>query len=199
MPGARRAGVIFTELPLEGAFVLDVELIEDERGAFARTFCTEELAARGLEPAVAQCSISQNRARGTLRGMHLQHAPHEETKLVRCSRGAIFDAVVDLRPESASLGRWAAVELTAERQNALYVPRGFAHGFLTLEDHTQVDYVISTPYAPDASVGIRWDDPGIGIEWPFEPVVMSARDRSLPATDLDRLRAQGVAAVLGSR
>jgi len=190
--------VIFTELALAGAFILDVELITDERGAFARTFCVDELGDRGLDPAVAQCSISQNRARGTLRGMHLQHAPHEETKLVRCTRGAIFDAIVDLRPESATFGRWAAVELTAERQNALYVPRGFAHGFLTLEDGTQVDYIISTRFAPDASIGIRWDDPGVGIEWPFAPEVMSERDRSLPIADLERIRAAGVRDVLGA-
>jgi dTDP-4-dehydrorhamnose 3,5-epimerase len=191
--------VIFTELELPGAFTVEVELIADERGAFARTFCTDEFGDVGLDPNVAQCSLSLNRRRGTLRGMHLQHAPHEETKLVRCTRGRIHDVIVDLRPDSPTLGRWAAVELAADLQNALYVPRGFAHGFLTLEDDTQVDYVISTPYAPAASVGVRWDDPTIGIEWPFEPSVMSERDRLLPAVDLDRIRRSGLQAALGAR
>jgi dTDP-4-dehydrorhamnose 3,5-epimerase len=188
--------VRFAELALAGAYSVEAELLEDERGAFARTFCTEEFTELGLEPAVAQCSISLNRRRATLRGMHLQVAPHEETKLVRCTRGAIFDVIVDLRPESPTLGRWTAAELTEARRNALYVPRGFAHGFITLEDETQVEYVISTPYAPGASVGIRWDDPAVGIEWPLAPAVMSERDRSLPGVDLERIRDRGLAAAL---
>ena len=188
--------MIFTELELAGAFRVDVELLEDERGAFARTFCTDEFSRIGLDPNVAQCSISLNRRRGTLRGMHLQLAPHEETKLVRCTAGSIFDAIVDLRPDSPTLGRWTAVELAADRQTALYVPRGFAHGFLTLEDDVRVDYVISTPYAPSASVGIRWDDPAIGIDWPFTPSMMSDRDRFLPVVDLERIRRSGLGAAL---
>jgi len=188
--------VKFTELAIAGAYAVEVELLEDERGAFARTFCTDEFVRIGLEPGVAQCSISLNRRRATLRGMHLQLAPQEETKLVRCTRGSIFDAIVDLRPESPTLGQWAAAELTADRRNALYVPRGFAHGFVTLEDDTQVEYVISTPYAPAASVGIRWDDPAVGIEWPIAPEVMSDRDRELPGVDLERVRALGLALAL---
>jgi dTDP-4-dehydrorhamnose 3,5-epimerase len=187
----------FTELPLAGAYCVDVELLEDGRGAFARTFCTDEFVQIGLEPGVAQCSISLNRRRATLRGMHLQIAPHEETKLVRCTWGSIFDVIVDLRPDSPTLGGWTGAELTAERRNALYVPRGCAHGFVTLEDDTQVEYVISTPYAPAASVGIRWDDPAVGIEWPIAPEVMSDRDRELPGVDLDRVRELGLAAALG--
>jgi dTDP-4-dehydrorhamnose 3,5-epimerase len=124
--------------------------------------------------------------------MHLQSHPHEETKLVRCVRGAAFDVVVDLRSESPTFGQWLSVELRAGEPTELYVPRGCAHGFLTLEDHTQIDYAMSTPYAPDASIGFRWDDPSVAIDWPFPPEVLSVRDRALPLLDLERIRTRGL-------
>jgi dTDP-4-dehydrorhamnose 3,5-epimerase len=187
--------VIFERLAIDGAFVIDIERREDDRGFFARTFCTDELAAHGLDPTVAQISVSYSRARGTLRGMHLQAAPHEETKLLRCVRGAVYDVFVDLRPDSPSFLRHVAVELTADDHRAVYVPRSCAHGFLTLEDDTEVEYVISTPHTPAAEIGLRWDDPGIGITWPFEPVVIAERDRTFPSVDLERLRAEGPVAL----
>lgn len=172
--------MIFRETGLPGAYVLEPERIEDDRGFFARTFCRRELASRGLEPAVAQCSISFNRRRGTLRGLHFQVAPREEVKLVRCTRGAVFDAIVDLRPESPTFTRHAAVVLSAERRNQLYVPRGFAHGFQTLEDGSEVYYQISEDYDPACARGYRFDDPAFAIPWPEEVSVISDKDRGLP-------------------
>jgi len=172
--------VIFRELPVSGAFVIEPERRVDERGFFARTFCTQAFAEHGLEPAIAQASMSHNDVRGTLRGMHLQLAPHEETKVVRCTRGAVHDVIVDLRRGSPSYGRYAAVELSADNGLGVYVPVGCAHGFLTLDDDTELEYLNSTPYVADSASGLRWDDPIIGIEWPFAPVVISERDRELP-------------------
>lgn len=172
--------MIFRETPLPGAYVLEVEPVSDERGFFARTFCRRELAQRDLEPAVAQCSISYNRRKGTLRGLHFQVAPHEEVKLVRCTRGALWDVIVDLRPGSPTFRQHFAVTLTAAERNQLYVPLGFAHGFLTLEDNTEVFYQISEPYAPDSARGYRWDDPAFAIPWPEAPAVISEKDRNLP-------------------
>jgi dTDP-4-dehydrorhamnose 3,5-epimerase len=173
--------VIFREAPLPGVWVLELERHADERGFFARTFCRQELEAHGLAPEVAQCNLSVSHRRGTLRGLHLQRAPHEEAKLVRCTRGSLFDVAVDLRAGSATFARWFGVVLSAERANQLYVPKGFAHGFLTLEDDTEVCYQMSTPYAPEHQAGYRWDDPAFGIEWPAEVRVISERDRNLPA------------------
>ena len=187
--------MIFDPLPIEGAYVMHIERREDDRGFFARTFCTDELAALGLDPTIAQISVSYSHARGTLRGLHLQVAPHEETKVLRCVRGSVYDVFVDLRPDSPSFLHHVAVELSADDHTAVYVPRGCAHGFLTLEDDTEVEYLISTPYEPSAGFGLRWDDPGIGIAWPFEPVVIAERDRSYPQVDLERLRAEGPAAL----
>ena len=172
--------MIFTETPLPGAFVLDLDLRTDERGFFARTFCHEEFRARGLETDVAQCSVSRTNLRGTLRGMHWQDPPHEETKLVRCTRGAVHDVIVDLRRKSPAFCRPFALVLRADEHKMLYVPRGFAHGFLTLEDHTEVVYQMSTPYAADCARGARWDDPAFGIPWPEAPRFLSDRDRSFP-------------------
>jgi dTDP-4-dehydrorhamnose 3,5-epimerase len=172
--------LIFRALPLEGAFAVEIEPRSDERGFFARTFCRDEFAARGLAHDFPQCSVSFNARRGTLRGMHYQMPPDAEAKLVRCTRGSVYDVVVDLRPESPSYGRWTAVELGAARRNALYVPERFAHGFLTLEDETEVFYQISRPHRPEAARGARFDDPAFGIRWPFSPVVISTRDRSYP-------------------
>jgi dTDP-4-dehydrorhamnose 3,5-epimerase len=172
--------LIFRELPLAGAFVLEPERREDERGFFARTFCQRELEAHGLDPHVAQCNLSFNRRRGTVRGMHYQAAPAEEAKLVRCVRGAIFDVIVDARPGSPTLGRHATVEVTAENRLALYVPPGFAHGFQTLADDTELYYQMSAFYAPELSRGFRFDDPELAIEWPLPVAMISERDRALP-------------------
>ena len=185
----------FRELALHDVFALDAEPFVDERGSFTRTFCVDEFGARGLEPRVAQCSISVNDRSGTLRGMHLQLAPFEETKLVRCTRGAVFDVVVDLRPGSPTVGEWLALELRADGGRAVYVPTGCAHGFLVLEDDTEVEYLISAVYAPEHARGIRWDDPAIAIEWPFVPTIVSERDRSFENIDLDALRASGLEAL----
>lgn len=172
--------MVFRELPLPGAFVIEPERFEDERGFFARAFCREDFAARGLDPAVAQSSLSFNRRRGTLRGMHYQAAPAEEAKLVRCVRGAIHDVIIDLRPGSATFRQHTAVELDAENRLALYVPPDFAHGFQTLEDDTELYYQMSAPYSPEHARGFRHDDPELGIAWPLPVAVISERDRTLP-------------------
>ena len=161
----------------------DVELIADERGGFARTFCVDELTRAGLEPEVAQCSISQNRVRGTLRGMHLQHEPHEETKLVRCTRGAILDIIVDLRPESPTYLQNMAVELNEENGRALYVPERFAHGYQTLRDNTETSYQVGEFYAPDYESGLMHDDPGLGLHWPLPVAVISDKDQKFKLLD----------------
>lgn len=173
----------FTETPLAGAFVLDPERREDDRGFFARVYCEREFRERGLTPRVAQANVSWNPRRGTLRGMHYQVEPFREAKLVRCTRGAIHDVIADLRPDSPTRMRWVGVELTAENRRMLYVPEGFAHGFVTLEDDTEVAYQVSESYAPGAERGIRWDDPALGIEWPAEVRVISDKDRSWPRLD----------------
>lgn len=170
----------FVPASLEGAFIVEPELLEDERGCFARSFCRDEFLAHGLDPAVIQCNISFNRRRGTLRGLHYQIKPHEEAKLVRCTRGAVWDVIVDLRDESPTLYRWFAAELTAENRRALYVPRGFAHGFQTLVDDSELFYQMSESYHPESARGVRWDDPAIGITWPLKDPVLSLRDRSYP-------------------
>jgi dTDP-4-dehydrorhamnose 3,5-epimerase len=167
--------VRFTETPVAGAFVIDVEPLEDDRGFFARTFDEDELRTRGLESDVVQCSFSWNRVRGTLRGLHYQAAPHEETKIVRCTRGAIWDVIVDVQTR-----QWTAIELTTDNRRALYIPRGVAHGFVTLTDDTEVLYMMGARYVPDAARGIAWDDPAFAIEWPLQPAVISDRDRKYP-------------------
>jgi dTDP-4-dehydrorhamnose 3,5-epimerase len=166
----------FLETVLKGAFVIEPERLEDERGFFARVFCEHEFAAHGLETRFVQCSISFNWSRGTLRGMHYQAPPHEETKLVRCTRGAIYDVIVDLRPDSATHRQWIGVELSAENRRMLYVPRGFAHGFQTLQDYCEVFYQISQFHTPEAARAERWDDPALGIRWPLAPSILSQRD-----------------------
>jgi dTDP-4-dehydrorhamnose 3,5-epimerase len=172
--------MIFTPSPIDGVWVVEPERIEDERGFFARTWDRDEFEARGLNPDLAQASISYNVSRGTLRGMHYQAAPHEEAKLVRCTAGAIFDVAVDLRPGSPTFKDWFGVELSAESRLALYVPEGCAHGFLARSDGAEVTYQISEPYAPDAGRGVRYDDPAFGIEWPDEVTVVNDRDRTYP-------------------
>jgi dTDP-4-dehydrorhamnose 3,5-epimerase len=170
--------MLFTALPLRGAFLMEPERREDERGFFARSYCREEFLAHGLNPALVQCNISFNVQRGTLRGMHYQKAPFEEAKVVRCTMGALFDVIVDLRPASVTFRKWHGVELTAENRWSLYVPEGFAHGFLTLADETEVLYQMSTFYEPSAAAGVRWNDPALSIVWPGEVAVISERDGS---------------------
>lgn len=170
----------FVPAPLEGIFVVEPDLLEDERGFFARSFCQDQFRAHGLDPVVAQCNISFNRQRGTLRGLHYQAPPHEEAKLMRCTRGAVWDAVVDLRDSSGTRYRWFAVELTSENRRALYVPAGFAHGFQTLEDDSEVLYQMSEFFHPESARGLRWDDPAFGIAWPLRDPVLSLKDQSYP-------------------
>jgi dTDP-4-dehydrorhamnose 3,5-epimerase len=172
--------MILTETELPDAYVIDLERIEDSRGFFARAWGAEEFAAQGLDTRVAQCSVSFSERSGTLRGMHFQRVPHEEVKVIRCTRGALYDVIVDLRPGSSTIGRWIGVELSADNRRALYVPRGFAHGFQTLTDGTEVFYMISTPHAPDTADGVRWNDPAFEIVWPLEPTEMSDKDRRWP-------------------
>lgn len=171
----------FIETPLPGAYVVDTEPLRDERGWFARTWCRRDFAAQGLETAIEQCSVSFSPARGTLRGMHYQSAPHAETKVVRCTRGAIYDVIVDLRADSSAYCRWFGIELTAENTRMLYIPKGFAHGFLTLKEDTEVYYQMSDAYVADAARGVRWDDPAFNIVWPAAVRVISERDRHYPA------------------
>jgi dTDP-4-dehydrorhamnose 3,5-epimerase len=172
--------MIFKDTGIDGVLVIEPERHEDERGFFARTWDPDEFAERGLNPDLAQCSISFNRTRGTLRGLHYQAPPHEEAKLVRCTAGAIFDVAVDVRPGSSTFTDWFGVELSAENRLALYVPEGCAHGFLTLADDSEVHYQISQAYVPDAGRGVRWDDPAFRVRWPGEVVVINDRDASYP-------------------
>ena len=169
--------MIFTETKLRGAFIVDLDQREDERGFFARTWCREEFAARGLNTQLVQCSISFNVKKGTLRGMHYQQAPHQEAKLVRCTMGAIYDVIVDLRRAAPTFMQWTAVELSAENRRALYVPEGFAHGFQTLVDASEVFYQMSEFYRAEFARAVRWDDPAFGIDWPPGPRILSLRDR----------------------
>jgi dTDP-4-dehydrorhamnose 3,5-epimerase len=170
----------FTAAPLSGAWVIAVEPHTDSRGFFARTFCVREMEAHGIRFNVAQCSVSVNLANGTLRGMHYQADPHAELKMVQCTRGAIHDVIVDLRPESPTFKKYYGLPLRASDHRMLLVPKGFAHGFLTLEDNTEVSYTMSEFFEPSAARGVRYNDPAFGIEWPAPVLVMSDRDRSYP-------------------
>lgn len=170
----------FFATKLEGAFIIEPERLEDDRGFFARTWCEREFAAHGLEPRCVQCSISFNQKKSTLRGLHYQVAPSEEAKLVRCTRGALYDVIVDLRSDSKTFGQWFSAELTAENRQMIFIPKSFAHGFLTLQDDTEVFYQMSAFYAPEYVRGLRWNDPAFGISWPAEVRVISERDRNYP-------------------
>ena len=172
--------MIVDALSIADAYVVRPEAHTDERGAFAHTFCANEFAAAGLETDVRQCSMSFNTHKHTLRGMHYQVAPDEEAKLVRCTQGAAHHVILDLRPGSASRGKWTTVELNSDNRHQLYVPRGVAHGFITLRDATEIFYQISADFAPDSARGVRWDDPQFGIEWPHHPAIISERDASWP-------------------
>jgi dTDP-4-dehydrorhamnose 3,5-epimerase len=172
--------VIFTETPLPGALIIEPELIEDTRGFFARTWCKREFEARGLVSRIAQCSTSFNKKKGTLRGLHYQAAPFSETKIVRCTRGSLYDVIVDLRRGSPTFTQHFALVLSASNRKTLYVPAGFAHGFQTLEDDTEVLYQISEFYSPQHARGVRWDDPAFGILWPSDERTIVDRDRTYP-------------------
>jgi dTDP-4-dehydrorhamnose 3,5-epimerase len=169
--------MIFRETKLQGAYIIEPEKIEDERGFFARTWCQNEFREHGLNPSVIQCNISYNAKKGTIRGMHYQAKPHEEVKVVRCTLGAIYDVIIDLRPDSETYKQWVSVELTADSRSMLYVPKGFAHGFQTLTDGAEVSYVMSEFYMPDCARGVRWDDPAFGIRWPLDVSVISEKDK----------------------
>lgn len=168
----------FIEVGLPGVYVIDLEPIADERGFFARTWCRDEFAKHSLVSELVQCNVSFNAKQGTLRGMHYQAEPHGEVKLVRCTMGAIFDVLVDVRPDSATLGKWQGFRLTAQNRRMLYVPVGIAHGFQTLTDAAEVFYQMSTPYVATAAQGVRWDDPAFGIAWPEAVTVISPKDQS---------------------
>jgi dTDP-4-dehydrorhamnose 3,5-epimerase len=172
--------MLFTATELQDAYIIDLDRREDNRGFFARTWTADEFESRGLVSRVVQANLSYNRTKGTLRGMHFQHAPYAETKLVRCVRGAILDVIIDLRPDSPSYKRWVGVELTAENRRALYVPEGFAHGFQTLVDDVEVMYQVSQVYTPSAEGGVRYNDPAFEIIWPLPPTEMSPKDTRWP-------------------
>lgn len=172
--------MIFTETHLKDAFVIDPERLEDERGFFARTWCQQEAAAYGLQPRWLQCNVSFNKKKGTMRGMHYQADPFPEAKLVRCTMGAIYDVIIDLRREAPTFQQWVAIELSAQNRRMLYIPEGFAHGFLTLKDDTEIFYQMSEFYAPTHARGVRWNDPAFNIQWPIDVRVIADRDRNYP-------------------
>lgn len=170
----------FIETPLKGAFVIEPDRIEDERGYFARSYCQSEFSKQGINLDIKQCNISFNKDKGTLRGMHYQEKPHEEAKLVRCSRGAIYDVIIDLRADSSTFKQWFSIELNQESNKMLYIPEGFAHGFQTLQDNSEVFYEMFESYYPELARGVRWDDPVFGITWPDDQRVISDKDASYP-------------------
>jgi dTDP-4-dehydrorhamnose 3,5-epimerase len=172
--------MIFTETKLKGAFILEIKKMEDERGFFGRSWCQKEMEEHGLKANVVQTNVSYNKVKGTLRGMHFQKAPHQETKLVRCTKGAIYDVIIDLRPQSPTYKQWIGVELTEENHKMLFVPEDFAHGFVTLADNTEVTYQVTQFYTPGAEGGIRWNDPAFNIKWPTEVKVVSGKDQQHP-------------------
>ena len=170
--------MIFTQTKIHGVFILEPERIEDERGFFARTWCQTEFAEHGIQILPVQCNISFNKRKGTLRGMHYQRAPHEETKVVRCTMGSLYDVAVDVRPGSPTFKQWVGESLSATNRRMMIIPPGCAHGFLTLEDNTEASYQMSTYYAPKHAAGVRWNDPAFGIRWPGNVVVIVDRDRN---------------------
>lgn len=170
----------FQETDLRGAWLVEAVPVCDERGSFSRVFCTREFGDRGLETRFEQHSISHSRVRGTLRGLHFQRKPHAEVKIVSCLKGAIWDVIVDLRKDSPTFGQWRGFELTASTRLQLYIPKGFAHGFQSLVEDVEVNYLISTFYVPEAAAGLRYDDPAVGIAWPLPPAALSDKDRTWP-------------------
>ena len=172
--------MIFTAAKLSGAYVIEPKLYEDERGFLAQSWSAHRIAELGLNPNVAECNVSFSKRKGTLRGMHFQSAPHAQAKLVRCTSGALYDVIIDLRRESCTFKQWIGVELDADNHRMLYVPEGFAHGFQTLQDNTEIFYQMSDVYAPEYAGGVRWDDPAFGIDWPADDRTIIERDRSYP-------------------
>jgi dTDP-4-dehydrorhamnose 3,5-epimerase len=181
--GLESSIVIFTETKLKGAFIIDLERREDLRGFFARAFCQNEFKAHGLKPFIAQANVASNFQKGTIRGMHFQYPPAAETKLVRCTRGAILDIIVDLRPESATYLQHVSVELSEENQRALYVPERFAHGYQTLRDNTDTSYQVGEFYTPEVEGGLMYNDPRLGLDWPMAVMVMSEKDQKFRLLD----------------
>ena len=173
----------FTETPLKGAYTIDLEKKGDDRGFFARFFCKNELAEQGLNNEIVQINNSLSQHKGTLRGMHYQLPPYEEDKIVRCLHGSLYDVIIDLRQDSPTFGRWFGEELTEENRKMMYVPKGFAHGLVTLQPDTEILYLVTQYYAPDYERGIRWNDPKFNIQWPIEPVEISEKDRNHPDFD----------------
>jgi dTDP-4-dehydrorhamnose 3,5-epimerase len=169
--------MLFTETRLKGAFIIQLEKRGDERGFFARTFCQKEFSDHDLNPQLSQANLAYSRFKGTLRGMHYQAMPHAEAKLVRCTKGAIFDVAVDLRPDSATYRQWFGVTLSGDNYKMFYIPEEFAHGYMTIEDHCELTYMVSAFYEPHAERGVRWDDPAFNIKWPFSPKVISDKDK----------------------
>lgn len=172
--------MIFTETKLKGAYLLTIDTKEDERGYFGRTYCQHEFAALNINFTIAQTNISYNKIKGTLRGMHMQQTPHKEAKLVQCISGSLYDVIIDMRPGSPTLHQWIGTTLSSANNMMLYIPEGFAHGFVTLEDDTKVLYLISEFYSPGAEQPLRWNDPFFNITWPIEPQVMSEKDKVIP-------------------
>ena len=176
--------MIFRETELSGVFVIEPEIIEDERGFFACAWSADEFEKHGLNPGLAQCNISFNKRAGTVRGMHFQNEPHAETKLVRCTQGAIYDVAIDLRVDSPTRYRWVGEELTSANHRMVYIPVGFAHGYQTLTDDTEISYQTSEYYHPESADGVRWDDPAFALKWPLAVTVITERDANYPALDL---------------
>ena len=175
--------MIFEPLALDGAYLIKPEINEDERGFFARSFCKEEFRAHGLVDEYVQCNISYNRKKGTLRGMHYQLPPHEETKLVRCTKGAMYDVIVDIRKDSPTREKWLGTEINEDNRHMIYIPEGFAHGFISLVNDTEVFYQMSTYYDADSVSGFCWNDPVVNIKWPIENIIISKNDQTQPSLE----------------
>lgn len=180
--------MIFTELSLKGAFLVEVKKLEDDRGFFGRAWCKNEFLEHGLNPNFVQINTSLSKKKGTIRGMHYQVDPYQEVKFIRCTRGRIWDVIIDLRPDSPTFMKWCGNELSADNYRMVYVPGNFAHGFITLEDDSEVYYPVSEFYTPGAERGLRWDDPAFSIEWPIEAVMVSEKDRAHPKFSIDNLK-----------
>lgn len=172
--------MIFKETKLKGSFILEIQKVEDERGFFGRAWCAKEMENHGLNVNIRQTNVSYNKLKGTLRGMHYQKSPFKECKVVRCTKGAIFDVIIDLRPDSPTYCEWFGIELTSENHKMIYIPEDFAHGFITMEDNTEITYMVSEFYAPGYEAALRWDDPKFNIKWPIPPHVISSKDKAIP-------------------
>ena len=170
----------FTQTKIEGVYIVEIEPKEDERGFFARTWCIDAFKEHNIDHELSQCSVSSNKKKGTLRGMHYQAEPHAESKLVRATKGSVYDVALDLRPSSKTFKQWISVELSAKNHKALFIPKGCAHGFQSLTDETEVLYMISNPYVPGFGRGVRWNDPAFGIRWPIAEPILADRDRDFP-------------------